>query len=59
MKPSNYAPYQAHEVVKEYLFQKFYNPNIIIAISSTSFEQAFELLISITKNPTDFMCTNV
>ncbi len=42
--------------LKEYRFEYAINSNVQVVIESYSFEQAYEILVGITKHPTDFKC---
>lgn len=45
--------------LKEYRFEHDTPANVEIIIMSYSFEQAYEILVSITKHPADYKCINV
>lgn len=44
--------------MKTYIFEHTQHGNIKIEISHYSFEQAYRVLVAITKHPADYKCTN-
>lgn len=44
--------------LKEYVFEDLYNSNSKLIISAYTFEEAYDILVRITKYPADFKCTN-
>lgn len=45
--------------LKRYVFQNLESENIKIEIMNYTFEQAYNVLVEITKHPADFKCLSV